>query len=128
MASAGCSKRNAGDTVHMKIDRAAEVIAGNVDGAERAAETLASKADEAATTAAAVAADAAITARVKSALVSELDLAALPIRVDTREGIVTLSGFVDSARERDRAKRAAATVAGVRYVLDRIVVKATIMG
>ena len=124
LASAGCQRRNAADTASPKIDRAAEVIAGSADAAASAAEALAGKADEAA----AVAVDAAVTARVKSALISELDVAALRIRVDTRDGIVTLSGSVGSPRERDRAKRAAKAVAGVRYVLDDIVVKAARMG
>jgi hyperosmotically inducible protein len=114
-----CHRPDPAATVGAKIDRAAEIIAGNADGAERAAEAVAATAGVAAT----VAGDAAMTARVKSVLISELDIAALDIEVDTKDAIVTLSGSVESDFQYERARHAVLGVAGVRYLLDRIVVK-----
>ena len=52
--------------------------------------------------------DAAITAAVKSKLAADTDVAAHNIDVDTLDGVVTLSGIVDSWEERTEAARLAA--------------------
>jgi hyperosmotically inducible protein len=68
--------------------------------------------------------DAAITARVKTALIGETRLQALQIDVDTDNGIVTLSGEVDTPQNLDRVVQIAQTVDGVKTVENRLNVKA----
>ena len=67
--------------------------------------------------------DSAITAKVKAALLAEPGLSSLQIGVDTKNATVTLSGAVDTATSRDRAKQVASSVAGVSSVVDQLTVK-----
>jgi osmotically-inducible protein OsmY len=60
--------------------------------------------------------DAAITAQVKTSLLNDSDVAGLRIDVDTFKGVVTLSGAVKTAAERDKAVALARKVKGVRDV------------
>jgi hyperosmotically inducible protein len=60
--------------------------------------------------------DSAITAQVKTKLIAESGFDANKIDVETRGGVVQLSGFVDSADARRRAGEVARTVDGVREV------------
>lgn len=65
--------------------------------------------------------DTVITARVKAALVDADDLAASEIQVETRDGVVQLSGFVDESGDIARATDVAEDVEGVRSVRNDIV-------
>ena len=67
--------------------------------------------------------DAAITAKVKAAILAEPGLKSLQINVDTKEGTVTLSGTVDNADLRERAKQLASSTSGVKGVVDQLNVK-----
>ena len=67
--------------------------------------------------------DSALTAKVKAALIAEPGLKSLQIGVDTKNGTVTLSGSVDSAMSKDRAKEIASSVSGVASVVDQLTVK-----
>jgi hyperosmotically inducible protein len=67
--------------------------------------------------------DAAITAKVKTALVAEPGLKALQINVDTANGVVTLSGAVDTPQKLERATQVAQAVHGVKSVDNRLNVK-----
>lgn len=67
--------------------------------------------------------DTALTAKVKAALMAEPGLSSLQIGVDTKNATVTLSGAVDNATSRDRAKQVASSVAGVTNVVDQLTVK-----
>jgi hyperosmotically inducible protein len=69
--------------------------------------------------------DTAITGKVKAAIIAEPGLKSLDINVDTKDATVTLSGSVDSANLRDRAKQIAASTPGVRNVVDNLVIKTT---
>lgn len=60
--------------------------------------------------------DSAITAQVKAKLVADAPGDAYKINVETRGGVVQLSGFVDSAEVRSRAAELARGVDGVREV------------
>jgi len=60
--------------------------------------------------------DTTLTTKVKAALIREKDLSAMDVNVETRNGVVQLSGFVDSADQKDRAAKVAKTVAGVKEV------------
>lgn len=68
--------------------------------------------------------DAAITASVKSKLAADADVSALSIDVDTTDGLVTLSGKVDSQEDVKRAVEIAGSVKGVKQVISTLQVKA----
>lgn len=60
--------------------------------------------------------DATITAQVKTALLNDKDVGGLRIDVDTFKGVVTLSGAVKTAAEREKAITLARQVKGVKDV------------
>jgi hyperosmotically inducible protein len=67
--------------------------------------------------------DGVITTKVKAALVAEPTTKARNITVVTREGIVQLSGFVDTASEKATASEVAQGVAGVKEVRNNLQIK-----
>ncbi|WP_337262488.1 MULTISPECIES: molecular chaperone OsmY [unclassified Serratia (in: enterobacteria)] len=67
--------------------------------------------------------DSATTAKVKSALVEDKAIKSTDISVVTEKGVVTLSGFVSSQAQAERAVAAAGKVAGVKSVSDKLHVK-----
>jgi hyperosmotically inducible protein len=67
--------------------------------------------------------DSVVTTKVKAALVAEPATKARDITVVTREGIVQLSGFVDSATEKETASEVAQGVAGVKEVRNDLQIK-----
>jgi hyperosmotically inducible protein len=67
--------------------------------------------------------DTVITAKVKSALIANPVTKARQINVDTRQGVVQLSGFVDSSAEKAEAGRIAGQVNGVTDVHNDLSVK-----
>jgi osmotically-inducible protein OsmY len=60
--------------------------------------------------------DATITTRVKTSLLNDPDVGGLRIDVDTFKGVVTLSGAVKTAAERDKAIALARKIDGVTDV------------
>jgi hyperosmotically inducible protein len=64
----------------------------------------------------AAASDAWLTTKVKVQLMAEPGLSPLAVNVDTREGVVTLFGTVETERLKQRAEEQAKTVSGVRAV------------
>jgi hyperosmotically inducible protein len=60
--------------------------------------------------------DATITSSVKSRFVADPMVSASAISVETNRGVVSLTGFVDTEQERQRAIQIAQGVAGVRQV------------
>jgi hyperosmotically inducible protein len=77
------------------------------------------------TQAAGVVDDAALTAKVKTALIADPTTKAGQINVETKSGVVQLSGFVDSQADIEAATRVALTVDGVAKVQNQIEVKPT---
>jgi hyperosmotically inducible protein len=67
--------------------------------------------------------DASITTRVKTALLNDLAVGVQKIDVDTFKGVVTLSGAVETAADRDKAIDIARKVEGVRDVKSTLQVK-----
>ena len=67
--------------------------------------------------------DTAITTKVKSALLLEKGIPSTAISVETYEGRVQLSGFVDKADVKDKAGTVAAGVSGVKAVENKLAVK-----
>lgn len=60
--------------------------------------------------------DALITTKIKSSLAADPQVSALAIDVDTSNGIVSLTGVVDSEAQRQRAIQLAQGMEGVRRV------------
>jgi len=67
--------------------------------------------------------DAVLTTKIKAALAADPAVAAHEVNLDVRQGVVQLSGFVDSAAEKSRAEELASRVAGVRKVENALDVK-----
>ena len=67
--------------------------------------------------------DTVITTKVKTELANDNLLKSFQISVETRKGIVQLSGFVDSQYAVDQAGRIARGVEGVKSVRNNLVVK-----
>jgi osmotically-inducible protein OsmY len=67
--------------------------------------------------------DAVITTKVKTEILEHQKLKVFDIHVDTNNGIVQLSGFVDSPTTAQRAVNAARGISGVREVKNDMVVQ-----
>lgn len=67
--------------------------------------------------------DAGLTASVKSALIGNKDTKASQINVETQQGVVQLSGFVDSAAAKQSAEATAQSVAGVTEVDNKLLIR-----
>jgi osmotically-inducible protein OsmY len=67
--------------------------------------------------------DSVITSKVKSALFDEISLKAFQINVKTYQGVVQLSGFVDSAEHAKKAGEIARGIEGVTEVKNDLNVK-----
>ena len=67
--------------------------------------------------------DSVITTKVKSLLAADDFLKSFQISVETRKGIVQLSGFVDSRNAVDKAGQIARDVKGVKSVKNNLIVK-----
>ena len=109
LLTVGCDQRAPAGSTTAKMDRAADKIENKVSNA----------ADKTAT----VTEDAAITAKVKAAILAEPGLKTLQINVDTNGATVTLSGSVDNADLRERAKQIASSTSGVKGVVDQLTIK-----
>ena len=66
--------------------------------------------------------DPTVTVAVKTRLLADTAIAGRRIDVDTRDGVVTLSGEVRSQAEKDIAVQLARDTTGVREVIDRLVI------
>jgi len=67
--------------------------------------------------------DSVITTKVKAAIFDEKTLKTLQINVKTYQGVVQLSGFVDSAQSVRKAGEVAGNVEGVKEVKNDLLVK-----
>lgn len=67
--------------------------------------------------------DTVITSKVKTAIFEEPMLKSMQINVETRNGVVQLSGFVDTAQNANRAGEIARSVKGVASVKNDLIVK-----
>jgi hyperosmotically inducible periplasmic protein len=117
--AAGALKRESGEA-GAKAEKAASEAkkeGGEIaaDAKERGAEAVAGAGD--------ALSDATITTKIKSKMALDDLVKARTIDVDTSKGVVTLTGDVASARERDRAVTIASETAGVKQIVDRLQVK-----
>lgn len=60
--------------------------------------------------------DAATTAKVKTVMLADPDVKGLQINVDTKDGVVTLSGTVDNPAQAEKAVQIATRAEGVKAV------------
>jgi hyperosmotically inducible periplasmic protein len=67
--------------------------------------------------------DSSITAKVKSALIDDPRTKAGDIKVETRNGVVQLSGYVGNAAQKEAATAVAKAVSGVKSVTNGLSVK-----
>ena len=67
--------------------------------------------------------DSALTVKVKSALMADSKLKSLQISVDTIDGVVTLTGQVDSQEDSRAAAQVAGAVEGVKSLTNNLTVK-----
>ena len=67
--------------------------------------------------------DAVITTEAKAKILVEKDLSALEIKVDTVDGVVTLTGDVKSKELSERAEQIARQVKGVKQVDNKLLIK-----
>jgi hypothetical protein len=68
--------------------------------------------------------DGQLTAKIKSKMTLDDLVQARTINVDTKDGVVTVKGRVRTEAERQRALQLARETAGVKTVIDRLVVEA----
>jgi hyperosmotically inducible protein len=95
---------------------AAGRVASSVEGVQRVDNNLAVQAGE-------VIDDSVVTAKVKAALIADKNVKAHEVNVETREGVVQLSGFVDSTDAKSTAGEVARRVSGVKDVRNELQVK-----
>ena len=129
-----CGPNSEGQTAGQKLDNAVD----QADQAEehlkadasRAAESVNEKLDQAVDAAQAAAqsaadsvGDVALTAKVNAALLTEPELSALKINVDTKDGVVTLSGDALNQAAKERAETLVKSLDGVRGVNNLLVVQ-----
>ena len=93
------------------------------DHFKQGASQVAQGARQVATGIKASASDAVITTRVKSDLASSQGLSSFSIHVETTNGVVTLTGQVDSDAAKKLAGQVAGKAKGVRVVVNKISVK-----
>jgi hyperosmotically inducible periplasmic protein len=96
-------------------------VARSIDGVQSVRNDL--RVQPANRTAGEVVDDAMITAKVKTALIGDTRTKAHQINVDTKEGIVQLGGFVDSAQAKAAAAEVAESVTGVKSVRNELELK-----
>jgi hyperosmotically inducible protein len=99
----------------------AEAVAKAVDGVKGVENNLMIK--QASQTTGGAIDDSSITAKVKSALVDSDATKAGDIKVETRGGVVQLSGFVSNQAQKDAATKVAQSVTGVKAVNNGLGIK-----
>jgi len=67
--------------------------------------------------------DATVTTRVNAQIVGDASLRSSQISVETMQDVVQLSGFVDTAKAKERAGEIARNTAGVRSVRNNLIVR-----
>lgn len=112
-----CDRMNNGSTVGERADSAAnrtgQAAREAAEDTKRMGAAGASKVD-----------DATVTTKVNAALAADSDLSAVKIDVDTKDGVVTLTGPAPSAQAKDKATTIAKNVKGVTSVNNQLTVKA----
>lgn len=122
-AAAAAAVDKTKDAARNVADKTRELTARGERSAENVGDKTERSAERAGSKTASAMSDTAITAKVKAGLAAEPDLSALAIKVETEKGVVSLSGFVESKAEAERAEKLAKGVEGVTSVKSAIKVK-----
>ena len=128
-----CDKPGSAESAGKKMDQTADATAKKIDQTADAAgrkmgevaDKVGEKLGEQGVKAGLVIEDTEITAKVKASIFAEPGLRTLQISVDTANGVVTLTGSVDTPPSSDKAKKLAAAVAGVKAVDNKLVPTST---
>ena len=110
----GCQPEGTAEKAGQKIDKAAESTGQKI---EKAGETVAEKTEKAGE----YLGDAAITAKIKAEILADPLLKVSQIEVTTTNGVVKLSGTVDSQESIDRAMEIARSLKDVKSVDNALV-------
>jgi osmotically-inducible protein OsmY len=111
-------------TIRDKLKDLAPSTSALKEELERTGKVVRKKAEQVGTVLADATADARITATIKAKLVKDPRLSALRISVSTTDGVVTLSGSVDSVDDIQQALKLALDTDGVREAISTLQVKA----
>jgi osmotically-inducible protein OsmY len=114
-----CDNPKPAESAGKKIDQTA-TDAGKTIGA--AVDKVGEKLTEQGAKTGAAIDDAEITTKVKAAIFAEPGLKTLQISVDTVQGVVTLSGSVDTPANNETARSLAGAVSGVKEVRNQLVI------
>jgi hyperosmotically inducible protein len=101
----------------LQLARNTEGVANVVDRLEVVPEAVAEPPD------ASLVSDAGTTAEIKAKLLADTQVSGLRIDVDTRDSVVTLSGTVTTAAEKNKALELAREVSGVTRVEDQLTIQ-----
>lgn len=112
----------AGKAISETVDKVGETMS---DQSAKAADKVSEVVSDQSAKAGMIIDDVEITTKVKAAILAEEGLKTLQISVDTVQGVVTLSGSVDTIPNSETAKSLAAAVSGVTEVVNNLVVKPT---
>jgi len=114
-----CDKPGPAERAGQNIDRSVDMAGKKMsDTADKIGEKMSSQGEKAG----AAIADTEITTKIKAAIFAEPGLKTLQISVDTINGMVTLSGSVNSKENSDNAKALAGAVSGVKGVENHLVI------
>lgn len=105
---------------HEKTEQAFKDADANKDGRLNEDEFIKARAIDDRTRAAEFIDDAWITTKVKAMLLKDSGLAGLKVDVDTKDGVVTLSGHAKSGQQIDQAVRIASGIKGVKEVRNEL--------
>ena len=129
IGAVGCDKDGSAEQAGKKIDQAA---ARSGEAIEKAGDKASTKIDTAkaavgnkAEATGVYMNDAAITTQIKAGFLADSTLKSLEIHVTTTNGVVALSGVVESQKSIDRSLEIARGVKGVTSVENNLVVKPT---
>jgi len=110
------------DATKKAADKTVDATKKAADKTEDAAQKAGEKTKDAAVKSKDVTADASITSAVKTKLLGDTKVAGLKIDVDTKDNVVTLTGNVKTAAERDEAIRLAKNTTGVKSVVNKLTI------
>lgn len=114
---AACDKPGPAESAGKKIDQASESVSNSVSNtADKAGDAMSQQTKKAGQ----MIKDTDITASIKLGLMNEADMQSTKITVVTTKGVVTLTGTVSSAANKDKAIKLAESVDGVKSVQSKL--------
>ena len=117
---AACNKPGPAERAGKNIDSSINQVGQKID---QTVDKIGEKMTEQGTNAGTAIDDTEITAKVKAAIFAESGLKTLQISVDTKNGVVTLSGTVTSQSNSNMAKALAGAISGVKSVDNKLAIK-----